>query len=190
MIFCKTNWNGNHAWIKRKLLSSTKWHSRKGKPNSHGDGKNYDSRKSKQSTTLDLERGYGVTTYILNRIPPNKTKLSPFEIWAGHKPDVISKNFWLKSFCSHPGCQTNETGTKMYRRHPSGFLRIHQSLPYLHTNTSKSSNQPWRNHWWDQGIQRRHSQSQYWTSTWISTWPLCGTGNNFTLFQTLKINKY
>jgi hypothetical protein len=23
----------------------------------------------------------------------------------------------------------------MYRRHPSGFLRIHQSLPYLHTAT-------------------------------------------------------
>lgn len=27
------------------------------------------------------------STYIQNKIPANKTKLSPFETWTGHKPD-------------------------------------------------------------------------------------------------------
>jgi hypothetical protein len=59
-ILCKTSWNGNQTRIKCTLLSSTKWHSRKRKPNYLGDGKNYDSRKSKQTNTLNLGRSYGV----------------------------------------------------------------------------------------------------------------------------------
>ena len=132
-ILCKTSWNGNQTRIKCTLLSSTKWHSRKRKPNYLGDGKNYDSGKSKQTTTLDLGRSYGVLHLHSkqNTSEQNKT-ISIWNLdWAQTRL-FISQNFGLQSFCSHTGCQMNETRTKMYRRHPSGFFS-NSSKPTIST---------------------------------------------------------
>lgn len=124
------------------------------------------------------------STYIQNKIPANKTKLSPFETWTGHKPDFsYLRILGSKAFVHIPDAKWTKQEQKCIEGILVVFFRIHQSLPYLLTNTSESSKQPWNNYWWNQGIHWSSSQSPHWTSTWISIWPLCGTGNNFTLFK-------
>jgi hypothetical protein len=65
------------------------------------------------------------STYILNRIPPSKTKLSPFEIWTGHKPDLSHlRIFGSRTFVHVPDAKRTKLEPKCIEGILVGFCEF------------------------------------------------------------------
>lgn len=65
------------------------------------------------------------STYILNRVPPNKAKLSPFEIWTGHKPNLSHlRIFGSKVFVHIPDAKRTKLEPKCIEGILVGFCEF------------------------------------------------------------------